>query len=195
MKIHSMKSKTITPICFRFQVNKCPFGDKCKYRHIKDPKITPRDNKENKDNNGADNRKFTPKMPNKKFTPNSNYNRLVGPPRGKSLEEQAPTYSTTQIRTLNLLANVNSVNDSDDNNKVIVSNNVLTTCDNNSWMFDNNSSTSTNSQARICTFNYSSSSSLSSFSTSTSYAPTYDQRTAHIWEDRKSTRLNSSHRR
>ena len=43
VKIHSMESKTITPICFRFQVNKCPFGDMCKYRHIKDPNITPRD--------------------------------------------------------------------------------------------------------------------------------------------------------
>ena len=31
VKIHSMESKTTTPICFRFQVNKCPFGDKCKY--------------------------------------------------------------------------------------------------------------------------------------------------------------------
>ena len=98
--------------------------------------------------------KFTPKMPNKKFTHN-NSNRLVGPPRGKSLDGQAPTYSTMQIRTLKLLANVNTVNESDDKNKVIVSNNVLTTRDNNSWMFDNNSSTSTNSQARICTFNYS----------------------------------------
>ena len=27
VKIHSMESKTTTPICFRFQVNKCPFGD------------------------------------------------------------------------------------------------------------------------------------------------------------------------
>ena len=35
VKIHSMESNTVTPICFRFQVNKCPFGDKCKYRHIK----------------------------------------------------------------------------------------------------------------------------------------------------------------
>ena len=49
-------------------------------------------------------------------------------------------------------------------------------------MFDNNSSTSTNSQARICTFNHSSSSSSSSSSTSSSSAPTYDQRTAHIWD-------------
>ena len=49
-------------------------------------------------------------------------------------------------------------------------------------MFDNNSSTSNNFQARICTFNYSSSSSLSSSSTSTSSAPTYDQRTANIWD-------------
>ena len=48
-------------------------------------------------------------------------------------------------------------------------------------MFYNNSSTSTNSQARICTFNYFSSSSSSSSSTSSSSAPTYDQRTAHIW--------------
>ena len=137
VKIHSMESKTITPICFRFQVNKCPFGDKCKYRHIKDPNFTPRGNKENRDNNGADKKKFTPKMPNKKFTPNNN-NCLVGPPRGKSLDGQAPTYSTIQIRTLKLLANVNTLNKSDDNNKVIVSNNVLTTHDNNSWMFHNN---------------------------------------------------------
>ena len=70
-------------------------------------------------------------MPNKKFTPNNNNNRL----RGKSLDKQAPTYSTMQIRALKLLANVNSVTDSDDNNnKVIVSNNVLTTRDNNFWM-------------------------------------------------------------
>ena len=65
VKIHLMESKTVTPICFRFQVNKCPFGDNCKYRHIKDPNFIPRDNKENKDNNGADKKKFTTKMPNK----------------------------------------------------------------------------------------------------------------------------------
>ena len=70
-----------------------------------------------------------------------------------------------------------SVND----NKVIVENIVLTNRDNNSWMFDNNSSTSNNSQARIFTFNYSSSSSSSSSSTSSSYARTYDQRAAHTW--------------
>ena len=118
VKIHSMESKTITLICFRFQVNKCPFGDKCKYRHIKDPNFTPRDKKENKDNNGADKKKFTPKTTNKKFTPNNN-NRLVGPPRGKSLDGQAPAYSTMQIRTLKLLANVDTVNENDDNNNVI----------------------------------------------------------------------------
>ena len=61
VKIHSMK--TTIPICFRFQVNKRPFGDKGKYRHIKDPNFIPGDNKENKDNNGADKMKFTPKMP------------------------------------------------------------------------------------------------------------------------------------
>ena len=98
------------------------------------------------------------------------------------MDGQAPTYSTMQIRTLKLLANVNTVDESDDSNKVLVNNNVLTTCDNNSWMFDNNSSTSTNSQARIYTFNYSFSSSSSSSSTSSSSAPTYDQRTAHIWD-------------
>ena len=57
VKIHSMESKTVTPICFRFQVNKCPFGDKCKYRHIKDENFIPRVNKENKNNNGADKKK------------------------------------------------------------------------------------------------------------------------------------------
>ena len=76
---------------------------------------------------------------------------------------------------------MNTINESDDSNKVIVSNNVLTTRDNNSWMLDNNSSTSNNSRARICTFNYSSSSSSSSSFTSSSYAPTYDQQTARIW--------------
>ena len=114
-------------------------------------------------------------MPNKKFTSNNYNNRLVGPPRGKSLDGPAPIYSTMQIRTLKLLANVNTVNENDDNNKVIVGNNVLTNRDNNSWMFDNNSSTSNNSQARICTFNYSSSSSSSSSSTSSSSAPTSNE--------------------
>ena len=33
VKIHSMESKTITSISFRFLINKCSFGDKCKYRH------------------------------------------------------------------------------------------------------------------------------------------------------------------
>ena len=162
VKIPSMESKTVTPISFRFQINKCPFGDKCKYRHIKDHNFIPRENKENKD-----------KIPNRKFTPNNHNNRLVGPPRGKLLDGHAPSYSTMQIRTLKLLANMNTEND--DNNEVIVGNNVLTNRDNNSWMFDNNSSTSNNSQARICTLNYSSS---SSSSTSTTSTPTYDQRTA-----------------
>ena len=98
-------------------------------------------------------------MSHKKFTPNNNNNHLVGPPRGKSLDGQAPTYSTMQVRTLKLSANVNTVNENDDNNKVIISNNVLKTRDNSSWT----------------------SSSLSSSSTSSSSAHTYDQRTAHIW--------------
>ena len=88
--IHSMESKTTNPIFFRFLVNKCLFGDKCKYRNIKNPNF----------------------IPIKKFTPNNNNNnnRLVGPPRGESLDEQASTYLTMQIRTLKLLANVNTVN-------------------------------------------------------------------------------------
>ena len=85
---HNINRLYLAPICFRFQVNKCPFGDKCKYRDIKDPNFIPRDNIENKDNNGADKKKFTPKMPHEKFTPNNN-NRLVGPPSGKSLDGQA----------------------------------------------------------------------------------------------------------
>ena len=60
---------TVTPVCYRFQVNKCPFGDKCKYRHIKDENFIPRGNKENKDNNGADKKKVTPKIPNRNLHP------------------------------------------------------------------------------------------------------------------------------
>ena len=72
--------------------------------------------------------------------------------------------------------------ENDDNNKIIVENNVHTNRDSNSWMFDNNSSTSNNSQARICTFNYSSSSSSSSSSTSTSSTSSYDQRSNKSWK-------------
>ena len=52
---------------------------------MKDHNFIPRENKENKDNNGADREKVIPKIPNKKFTPNShnNNNRPVGPPGGK----------------------------------------------------------------------------------------------------------------
>ena len=48
VKIHSMESKATNPICSRFQVNKCPFGDKCKYRYVKDLNFIIRDKKENK---------------------------------------------------------------------------------------------------------------------------------------------------
>ena len=68
VKIHSMESKTVTPICFRFHLNKCPFGDKCKYRHIKDDNFIPRGNKENKDNNGADKKKVTQNTKQKIYT-------------------------------------------------------------------------------------------------------------------------------
>ena len=59
-------------------------------RHIKDPNFIPKDNKESKVNNDADKKKFTPRIPNKKYTPNNFNNRLVGPPRGKLLDGQAP---------------------------------------------------------------------------------------------------------
>ena len=32
-------------------------------------------------------------MPNRKFTPNNHNNRLVGPPRGNSLDGHAPSFS------------------------------------------------------------------------------------------------------
>ena len=55
--------------------------------YIEDPNFISRDNKENKENNGADKEKFAPKMPHKKFTPNNNNNRLVGPPRGHLMDK------------------------------------------------------------------------------------------------------------
>ena len=91
-----MESKTVTQICFRFQVNKCPFGNKCKYRHIKDENFVPRGNKENKDNNSADKKIVTPKKPNIKFTPNNHNNRLVGPPRENHLMDML--HHTQQCR-------------------------------------------------------------------------------------------------
>ena len=62
-------------------------------------------------------KKSHPKYQTINFIPNNHNNRLVGPPRGKSLHGQAPTYSTMQIRTLKLLANVNTEND--DNNREV----------------------------------------------------------------------------
>ena len=87
VKIHSMESKTTTPIYFRFQVNKCPFGNKCKYRHIKDPNFIPRDNKRMRRIMVLIKRNSHKKMPHKKFTPND-HNRLVDPSRGNSLDGQ-----------------------------------------------------------------------------------------------------------
>ena len=49
----------------------------CKFRHIKDENFIPRDNKENKNNNGADKKKVTPKIPNRKFTFANNLKVLI----------------------------------------------------------------------------------------------------------------------
>ena len=101
----------------------------------------------------ADKKKLTPKIPNKKYKPENLNNRLVDPPRGKSLDGQAPTYSTMQIR------NVNTNNEYENNNQVTGNTNAPHIRDNNSWMFENNNSTSTNTQTQICTITSTSSSS------------------------------------
>ena len=157
-----MESKTTTRICFRFQVNKILTLYQETIKKIKIITVLIKRNSHAK----CHVRNIHPIIIIIVFLILHEENNLM---------DKLQHTQQCKIRTLKLLANVNTVHKNDDNNKLIVSNNVLTTRDNNSWMFDNNSSTSNNSQARICTFNYSSSSSSFSSSTSSSSSPTCEQ--------------------
>ena len=101
--------------CNKFQVGKCTFGDKCRYRHKIDPDYKKKDKlivaKNYKDNNNKD--KSNNRKPNKDgaklYTPNSFNNRVVGPPKGETLNGQPSRYSNQQQKLLKIFIQNNNM--------------------------------------------------------------------------------------
>ena len=119
MKINELKVSINKGYCNKFQIGKCTFGDKCRYRHEIDPDYKKKDEvvvgKNNKDNNKDRNKnkdKNNDRKPNKdghkSYTPNNFNNRVVGPPKGKTLEGQPPRYSNQQQKFLKLFIQNNN---------------------------------------------------------------------------------------
>ena len=97
VKISELKLSINKEYCNKFQVEKCPFGGKCKYRHELDPnyikkeevivsKYNKSDNKDKCKNKDKNNDRRPSKEGAKLYTPNNYNNRVVGPPIGKILE-------------------------------------------------------------------------------------------------------------
>ena len=87
--------------CNRFQVGKCTFGERCKFRHEIDPEFKPGEqiiDEKKKKGFTKDKKK---KLPNKNtkriFSPNNYYNSIAGQPRGNHLAGQPPKYSNEQV--------------------------------------------------------------------------------------------------
>ena len=119
VKINELKVSTNKGYCNKFQVGKCTFGDKCRYRHEIDPDYKKKDGvvlgKNNKDNSKEINKnkdKNNDRKPSKDghklYTPNNYNNRVVGPPKGKPLEGQPPRYSNQQQKFLKLFIKNNN---------------------------------------------------------------------------------------
>ena len=107
VKINELKVSINKGYCNKFQIGKCTFGDKCRYRHELDPDykkmyevIVGKNNKDNdKDkykNKDKNNDRKPSKEGHKLFTPNNFNNRVVVPPKGILLEGQPPRYSNQQ---------------------------------------------------------------------------------------------------
>ena len=105
--------------CNKFQIGKCTFDDKCRYRHEIDPDYKKKDEvivgKNNRDNNKDENKnkdKNNDRKPSKDghklYTPNNYNNRVVGPLKGKILEGQPPRYSHQQQKLLKLFIKNNN---------------------------------------------------------------------------------------
>ena len=109
--------------CNKFQIGKCTFGDKCRYRHEIDPDYKKKDeiivgknnnnnhNNNNKDRNKnkvKDNDRKPSKDGHKLYTPNNFNNRVAGPPKDKSLGGQPPRYSNQQQKFLKLFIKNNN---------------------------------------------------------------------------------------
>ena len=119
MKTNELKVSINEGYCNKFQIGKCTFGDKCRYRHEIDPDYKKKDEvvvgNNNKDNNKDRNKnkdKNNDKKPSKDehklYTPNNFDNRVVGPPKGKNLEGQPLRYSSQQQKFLKLFIKNNN---------------------------------------------------------------------------------------
>ena len=119
MKINELKVSTNRGYCNKFQIGKCTFGDKCRYRHETDPDYKKKEevvvDKNNKDNSKDRNKnkdKNIDRKPSKDghklYTPNIYNNRVVGPPKDKILEGQPPRYSNQQQKFLKLFIKNNN---------------------------------------------------------------------------------------
>ena len=121
VKINELKVSTNKGYCNKFQVGKCTFGDKCRYRHEIDPdykkkeevvvgknnKDNSKDRNKNKNKNKNNDRKPS-KDGHKLYTPYDSNNRVVGPPKGKILEGHPPRYSNQQQKFLKLFIKNNN---------------------------------------------------------------------------------------
>ena len=119
VKINESKVNIYKGYWNKFQIGKCTFGDKCRYRHEIDSDYKKKDEvivgKNNKDNN-KDRNKYKDKNNDRKptkeghklCTPNNFNNHVVGPPKGKTLEGQPPRYSNQQQKFLKLFIKNNN---------------------------------------------------------------------------------------
>ena len=119
VKINELKVSTNKGYCNKFQIGKCTFGDKCRYRHEIDPDYKKKDEvvvgKNNKDNDKDRNKnkdKNNDRKPSKDghklYTPNNYHNRVVGLPKCKIFEGQPPRYSNQQQKFLKLFIRNNN---------------------------------------------------------------------------------------
>ena len=115
MKINELKVSINKGYCNKFQIGKCTFSDKCRYRHEIDPEykkkeevVVGKNNKDRNKNIDKNNDRKPSKEGHKLYTPNNFNNRVVGPPKGKILEGQRPRYSNQQQRLLKLFIQNNN---------------------------------------------------------------------------------------
>ena len=138
VKMHELKSVN-TGYCNKFQLGKCSFGDKCRYKHEIDPEFKNNeviiDGKKAKDNIKDKSKKILPmKNAKRNFNTNNYHNKIAGPPRGKQVEGQPPRYSNQQVVTIRNFIKTNGISEEPSNT---ISNNV-------SWLFKSNNVDPTN---------------------------------------------------
>ena len=92
VKINELKVSTNKGYCNKFQIGKCTFSDKCRYRHKIDPDykkkkevVVGKNNKDNSKDRNKNKDKNNDRKPSrdghKLYTPNNYNNRVVGPPK------------------------------------------------------------------------------------------------------------------